>query len=92
MNATPAQKKITPAVARTINADQIKRLFAIARKAGFADGALKILIGEYQYISTKDITLTDYEAICTSAADPKLAAAYNAKHQPALPKLPVGTW
>ncbi len=89
---TPTQPDPQPAVARVINADQIKRLFAISRKAGFVDGALKILIGEYQYISTKDITLTDYEAICASAADPKLAAAYNAKLQPALPKLPVGTW
>jgi hypothetical protein len=88
----PVEADPTTTAVRTINGDQIKRLFAIARKAGFADGALKILIGEYQYISTKDISISDYEAICASAADPQLAVAYNAKHQPALPKLPVGTW
>jgi hypothetical protein len=76
----------------TINGDQIKRLFAIARSAGYVDGAIKILIGEHGYISTKDILASDYELICKAADDRKIAAIYNNKHLATAPKLPVGTW
>lgn len=82
-----------PEQPRTVNEAQIRRLFAIAREAGFVDGALKILIGDFGYVSTRDISNTDYDLICKAAEDPSTAKLYNAKHDPVFAEAQaLGTW
>lgn len=98
-----AQAKINPAAApsagvalppvpvptqvSTISKEQMKRLFAISRSAGFIDGAVKLLIGDFEYLSTSDIRIADYERICELAGDESQASIYNDRF-----RVPIGTW
>lgn len=48
---------------RTITEPQRKRLFAISRECGWTDDALRPILAEYGYESTRDIKMSDYEAV-----------------------------
>ncbi|NMG11857.1 hypothetical protein DP117_35425 [Brasilonema sp. UFV-L1] len=66
---------------KPISQNQIGRMMAIAKKAGFTDDGLNRLVAEYGYTSKKDITFTydggDYAAICERLTE-ELAPKYNA--------------
>lgn len=64
-----------------VTSQQIKQLFATAQRVNLETDAFRILLADFQYSSTKDVSQGDFVKICEVMADPKLVAAYNAKLQ-----------
>jgi hypothetical protein len=64
-----------------VSQQQIKQLFATAQRVNLETDAFRILLADFQYSSTKDVSQGDFVKICEVMADPKLVAAYNAKLQ-----------
>ncbi len=64
-----------------VTSQQIKQLFATASRVNLETDAFRILLSDFQYSSTKDVSQGDFVKICEVMADPKLVAAYNAKLQ-----------
>jgi hypothetical protein len=64
---------------KLITEPQAKRLWAIARNAGYTDVATKTLIESFGFSSSKDIKARDYDAICAKAGDSNMAEIYNSK-------------
>ena len=69
----PPEEGITPALPakKTISEAQQKRLFAIAKKAGWLNEDIKVFLRQvYQLEYTKDIPMEKYDEICTQLAEP----------------------
>jgi len=81
--AQPQRKSGKPAPEPTkelVSENQIKRMFAIAKKAGFSDEQIKDVITGYGYEHTRDITRNDYEQIVSEFEN---GGGLDEEHEPA---------
>lgn len=56
----------------SISEAQSKRLYAIAKSAGYTDEGIKDVLASYHYQHSKDIRKADYEMICTTLSQPPI--------------------
>ena len=59
----PPPPQQTASAPRQVSEAQIKKLWAVAREAGWKEPEVKALLGRYGYQHTKDIAATDLDAI-----------------------------
>lgn len=67
-----AQAREAKPAGPVISEPQAKRLYAIAKGAGYSEEGIRAVVKGYGYEHSKDVCKTDYEAICLALSQPPL--------------------
>lgn len=85
----PGSEVMAARAARVISAEQVKRLWTLARKRNWADADIKALILRFGFESSKDITVEKYDDVVASVESgevPPVQAADTQDHSVAAPR------